>query len=291
MPGIPARVAAAASIIVGAAMLAGCSMVTPEPARGDLTGMNYSTVDGEKLLMDACIAPRTSVGTPAVLLIHGGGFEEGGRTSSGMPELCKTLAASGFSAFTIDYRLLPGSSFPDQIVDAQAAVSWLREPNQAERFGIDPERIAAFGSSAGAIIAQGLGTAGTGALGQGSRVNAVVSMSGASDFTEAGLALGKPDEKVQQLILAYLGCSRVVECPAAEDASPRYAVTADDSPMILFNSTDEIVPVEQAEAMADALAEAGVIHELVVSDGSKHGISALSPANRQKIIRFLMANV
>lgn len=278
----------AVAAVMGVATVAGCSGAASRDSAEELSGMPYSTVDGKDLLADGCLAPPTGGGAPAIVLLHGGGFEEGGRASSGMPELCTTLAAAGYSAFSIDYRLLPESSFPDQVDDAGAAVAWLREPEQVERFDIDPDRIGVFGSSAGAIIAQGLGTAGSGSLESGSRVSAVVSMSGASDFTENGLTLGRPTVEVQKLILAYLGCSTLTSCPVARDASPLYSVTGDDSPMILLNSTEEIVPEQQSEAMAGALKKAGVTTELVITGGSKHGISALTSANMVKIQRFLV---
>ncbi|MGL4340280.1 MAG: alpha/beta hydrolase [Rhodoglobus sp.] len=256
--------------------------------RENLKGMVYRTVDGEDLMVDACLASASESPTPAILLIHGGGFAEGGRASGGMPRTCDLLAQAGYSAFSIDYRLLPDSSYPAQITDAEAAVAWLREPQQVKRFGIDPDRIGVLGSSAGAIIAQGLGTSGAGALTSGSRVRAVVSLSGASDFTSTALAFGDPGDEVQQLVLAYLGCPSLDACAVARDASPLYAVTADDSPMILVHSRNEIVPVGQAQTMHAALTAAGVDAKLTISEGNKHGVSLLNSRTMQTIFRFLL---
>ena len=61
-------------------------------------------------------------------------------------------------------------------------------------------------------------------------------------------------------------------CPERwEDASPITHVDPTDAPLLLANSDDELVPVDQARAMAARLDTAGVVHQLVVVPGRRHG--------------------
>jgi acetyl esterase len=83
---------------------------------------------------------------PALVFFHGGGFVIGDLdTHDG---LCRLLAnASGARVIAVDYRLAPEHKFPAAVEDAYDAVAWIAE--NAEEFGIDAERIAVGGDSAG----------------------------------------------------------------------------------------------------------------------------------------------
>lgn len=251
-------------------------------------GLVYSSPAGDDLKLDACIPTDAAKPTAAVVLLHGGGFTEGDRSGGGMRAVCELFAANGLAGFSIDYRLAPEFVYPSQVEDVEAAIEWIREPAQAERFGIDPARIGLFGSSAGAILTQTVATLGTGSLQEGGRVAAAVSLSGVSLMTEDALTLGTPSDQAAAMIFNYLGCTSVAaaDCPQAAEASPVLSVDASDPPMILVNGSDELVPVEQAETMAAALKAAKVPVQLSVQDGSKHGIQLLGPRIRSRIIEF-----
>ena len=94
---------------------------------------------------------------PAVVLLHAGGFSRGVKNGSFMREEATYFAQHGFIAVAIDYRLEAASFLPedgavhDAITDTKAAVRWLRRNKQL--YGVDPERIAVWGASAGGIIA------------------------------------------------------------------------------------------------------------------------------------------
>src|SRR5690349_19183729 len=108
------------------------------------------------LMMDV-VRPRKQNGRlPAIVCIHGGGFRAGNRESY-LP-LCIRLAQHGYVAATVSYRLSPRDQFPAPVHDVKAAVRWLRA--NAERFGIDPERIGVTGGSAGGHLALFLGLTG-----------------------------------------------------------------------------------------------------------------------------------
>ncbi len=109
----------------------------PGPA-GALAYRSYTPVDpaGEPL--------------PALVYFHGGGFVIGDLdTHDG---LCRLLAnASGCRVISVEYRLAPEHKFPAAVEDADAAASWVAE--HSRELGIDPDRIAIGGDSAGASLA------------------------------------------------------------------------------------------------------------------------------------------
>jgi acetyl esterase len=250
-------------------------------------GLTYWSDDQTELKLDACLPTNAEEPIPAVLIVHGGGFTEGARDSSGLRSLCELTAEQGAAAFSIDYRLAPEFTYPAQVDDLANAVRWLREPTQVQDFGIDPARIGAIGSSAGAIIAQSLATRGEGPLDTGARLAAVASLSGVSVLSPEGLELGQPSEQAAELVLNYLGCTSVARCPQSVPASPITGVDPSDPPMLLVNGTGELVPEEQAEALAEALQAAGVPAELLIVDAPSHGIALLDSDVRRAVLDFL----
>lgn len=282
-----------ATVVIAAAMLllAGCApSPAPSPtasATADIDvgkSIPFATVDGEELALDACIPGDRSAGPfPSVVLIHGGAFQEGDR--SNMLDLCERLAGQGFAAFPIDYRLLP-ATYPAQIDDTLSAVSWLRQPEQVDRFDIDPEQLSLLGSSAGGIIALSaadrLGLNGTPAA-------SVVTLSAGGDLTADALELGSPDPNLETVVLGYLGCTDITDCTVAAEASPVFNVSG-LPPTLLVHGSEELIPVDQAELLESAIGAAGVPVELDIVDGDRHGLSLLDPATAADVLGFLSAN-
>ncbi len=182
---------------------------------------------------------------------------------------------AGFVAVTVSYRLVPTATFPAQIEDCKAAVRWLRA--NAEKYHVDPDRIAVAGFSAGAHLACLLGAtdkdagfdAVEGNTDQSSRVRAVISFAGPTDFTTKDWP-----PVVEEMIEALVGKSAIDASEARKRASPVTYVTKDDPPFLIFHGTkDELVPVDQARRFAAKLKEAGVPVELVIEEGEGHGFS------------------
>lgn len=293
------RAALAIPVIVGV-LLAGCAptgadavAIDPQidPLGGDLStypdipvevDISYGAVDGVPLLLDACLPPDRDPDAdpvPGIIVIHGGSWREGRKDSVGWRSVCQWIAASGYPAFSIDYRLAPAHPFPAAFEDVQAAVAWLRE--EAERFGVDPERIGVFGGSAGGNLAALLGTSGSGPLDRGSRVAAVVELSGPIDLTGVDLT-----DDFAPLQLEYLGCRDFDDCPAAEMASPGTFIDDGDPPFFVAHSTTEKIPIAQSEDFVAALRDAGVDVEYVVADGTLHSIALLDDELKDRILAF-----
>lgn len=116
----------------------------------------------KELLLDLYepIGPGLPARRPAAVLIHGGGFKGGSRTSGMIAQLCQELTRRGFVCISIDYRMqgddppVEGATLIERairaaITDAATATQWLID--HAEQYQIDTTRIAIGGGSAGAI--------------------------------------------------------------------------------------------------------------------------------------------
>lgn len=293
------RIGAAAIVLLLAVGASACAQkrdptvaptrITPTPT-SDVTierDIPYRDVDGETLALDLCLPAEPTGADPAVLLLHGGGFTQGGRDDEGIQNLCVWFAERGFIGVPVSYRLGDGQVFPAQLEDAQAAVTWLRDPENAATYGIDPAKIGALGSSAGGILAMSLATFGEGSLTEGSRIGAAVSLSGVSIMTEQALTVGEPTPEAANLLLGYLGCRSTADCPPAAEASPLTHAGAGDSPMLMFASQNEFVPYQQSELLQQSLSAAGVPARVVVDPGTAHGYPLLTADNRTIILEFL----
>ena len=182
------------------------------------------------------------------MCIHGGGW------TSGTPPFffphCRYFASRGAVAFSIQYRLADEkrSNLADCLADARAALRFIRA--NAERFGIDPERIAVVGDSAGGHLAACLGTIPDPAEGVSSRPNAMLLYNPVLDLTTLDWTQKLPD---------------------AASLSPMLHVEGGQPPTLLMHGTeDKSVPVEQARRFAAAMAKAGNRCDLVILDGIAH---------------------
>jgi acetyl esterase/lipase len=194
---------------------------------------------------------------PAVILIHGGGWSSFDKST--MKGMGGFLARSGFVAFAVDYRLLHGTEnrWPAQLDDVQRAVRWVRA--NASKYGVNPNRIGAFGHSAGAQLAALLGMEDTrdnsdAALAKySSKVQAVVDVSGPTDFTTEK----DPDDIA--FFTNFLGADYAKHPEVWQGASPLFHVAKNNAPFLILHGTrDESVPIAQAQELYDKLKAAGV---------------------------------
>jgi acetyl esterase/lipase len=228
--------------------------------------VSYGSVNGQNLLLDV-FAPVVTSGKPrpAVILIHGGGwtaFDKGTLTNMG-----RFLARFGYVAFSVNYRLLNGSEnqWPAQLDDVQRSVRWVRA--HAAQYNVDPEHIGAWGHSAGAQLASLLGMENTrdnsdATLAKySSRVQAVVDVSGPTDFTTNR----EPDDAA--FLAGFFGADYATKPQIWRDASPVFHVAKDVAPFLILHGTkDADVPISQAEELAEKLQNAGVPVKLVKVD-------------------------
>jgi acetyl esterase len=252
-------VAAAALTAVVFAAPAGAAQVRVT-VKNDVT---YRTVDGEQLGLDVYSPAKKGKSRPAVVVVHGGGWRAGDK--SWFAQQGNQLAERGFVAFSINYRLAPAHTYPAAVEDVEAAVEWVRK--HAKEYGVDAKRIGTLGGSAGGHLVGMLATDGEGSLKTGHRVAAAVSWSGPMDFVSLAPAAAT---NADSSFSTFLGCPPDA-CPDTyAAASPVTHVDKTDAPMLIVNSTMELVPQSQADAMKAALDKAGVANQAIILPGRAH---------------------
>lgn len=230
-------------LVAGMALLASGCVVRQPPAVRFTADQVYAAPEGQALHADVW-APAAPGPHPGVLLVHGGSWQRGRRGD--MAAVGRRLAARGYVAVSVDYRLAPAHRFPAQLEDCRAALRWMRR--EAPRLGIDPERIAAFGYSAGGHLAALLAT--DQAPDAGARVQAAVAGGAPTDLARFG------DARVMRRLLG----EPLAALPArARAASPLTHASADDPPLFLYHGRyDWLVDPAHAVVLRDRLARTGV---------------------------------
>lgn len=234
-------------------------------------GVEFANPDNQHLQLDLARPADGEGPFPAVICIHGGGFRAGKR--EGWDNMCKDLAARGFVAVTVTYRLAPQFQFPAAVEDCKAAVRWLRI--NAAKYHVNPEKIGVLGDSAGGHLTQFLAVTGNvhdfdgdQNPGPSSAVQCAVSYYGPCDFTKS---YGKSVDAAIVLPM-FLGGNLEQAHHRHILASPLYWVTPDAPPMLLLQGTDDkYVNYEQAVLMRDRLKAADVAVELLTLQGAGHG--------------------
>ena len=138
---------------------------------------------------------------PALLMIHGGGWNSGDKSLQ-VP-MAQQIAKSGYVTIPVEYRLIPEAVYPAGLHDVKTAIRWVRA--HAAEYGIDPDRIAVSGCSAGAQLATLAGVTNGSKRHEGkgqwrktsSDVQAVISMDGIATFvSESNIA--DAEERLQK---------------------------------------------------------------------------------------------
>lgn len=221
----------------------------------------YGKVGDRELKLDVLRPLQTpDAPMPAVVWIHGGGFKSG-RKEHDLPKLVP-LAQAGFYCVTVSYRLIDEAPFPAAIQDCKCAVRYLRA--KAADLHVDPDRIGAWGFSAGGNVVAMLGTSGDvkalegdgGWADQSSRVQAVCTWAGIFDFLslDKKALMGREDQ-----LEGLFGGPIEEHRDLAAQASPLTHVSKDDAAfLVVRGERDPKIPLAQAPAFVDALRRAGV---------------------------------
>lgn len=246
--------------------------------------VTYASIAGTDLKMDVYY-PKSRGPWRGLIFIHGGAWSEGDKAPL-------TVVPPGFLVTSINYRLYPYAHFPAMIEDVKCAIRYLRA--HAVEYNLDPKRIALIGHSAGGHLAALAGLTWDSSLwvsgpylDHSSQVKAVVELSGPTDLSKDF------SEDVTNLIVDVFGKNQL------QSSSPvTYARNDSPSFLIVHGDADDVVPVEQATFLHDALIKAGGRSKRIILKNVNH---ALEPVNGKpgqsfnltmsRILLFLMMNV
>lgn len=212
---------------------------------------------------------------PAVVFFHGGGWVGGKPTQ--FSQHSAYLTTRGLVCIQVEYRLLKGTPADTPplvcVQDAKSAMRWVR--SHAAELGIDPERIAAGGGSAGGHLA------------------AFTGMVSGLDDAEDDLAVSP---KANALLLFNpvfdnglqngWGTARVKD--RYPEFSPAHNITSDDPPAIVFLGTkDKLIPVSVVERFKTGMEKAGVRCEVRLYEGQPHGFFNAGKNNQKYYLETL----
>ncbi|MCC6297864.1 MAG: alpha/beta hydrolase [Anaerolineales bacterium] len=250
--------------------------------------VTYCTMDGVELKMDLYYPTEINGRFPVTMYVHGGGWSKGDKSGGAGAVEFEALQSAGFLVAAVNYRLAPEYQFPAMIEDVKCAVRYLRA--HASEYNLDPNRIGAYGGSAGGHLVSLLGVTDASAgfdvgeyLDQSSRVQAVADMFGPIDLT---IPLNERQGEKALNVFANFDLAL---------ASPITYVSSDDPPfLILHGEDDPVVSISQSDSFLAALQTANVPAEFVRVANAGHGFKptdgkSISPSREeitQRIVEF-----
>ena len=198
----------------------------------------------------------------AVVFIHGGGFTGGDKAEYRSASVSADLCRARYVVVSCNYVLGPKAKegvWPQNIADCRNAVRWVRA--HAKVLGVNPDKIAVAGGSAGGYLALMVGLSddktgpgGDPAAKHSAKVSAVIDMYGVVNFSKHGKGdVVGASAAEQQAYLPELQCD-----------------PQDPAVLILHGTADTTVDIAQSDGMAKALRTAKTSYEYIVVDGAPH---------------------
>ncbi|WP_372779011.1 alpha/beta hydrolase fold domain-containing protein [Litorivivens sp.] len=220
--------------------------------------VTYHEQDGRPLKLDIFHQENLPPNAPVLLQIHGGAWVIGNKDQQALP-LMGQLASRGWVCVTVQYRLSPGATFPDHIIDCKRALVWVKQ--HIADYGGDPNFIITTGGSAGGHLSALLALSANepafqpGFEAEDTRVQGAVPFYGIYDFTNS---LSQRRHKGLEELVG----KRVLKCMLSEEperwqqASPLFHVSDQAPTMLLIHGDgDTLAPVEESHALYKALRE------------------------------------
>jgi acetyl esterase/lipase len=237
----------------------------------------YAQPDGVPLRFDL-FRPETDELLPLVVCIHGGGWISGSKED--MRDVALVIAGHGFAAACLNYRLAPLHPYPAAVEDIHAFLASAHR--NAKEWKIDESRIAALGNSAGGHLACMAGLSGP----REYRADTVIDICGITDLT-------RPREQHLSISWSFLEGFMGVDYEGNEElyreASPLYHVDTEAPPfLVIHGDSDDVVPIEQSQALVSAFEQYNVRYEYHPMPGEMHSFSFLGWAKiEQLFLQFL----
>ena len=247
---------------------------------------------------------------PVILSLHGGAFMGCDKADMQVLPMLEGLKR-GYAVVASNYRLSWEATFPALVHDVKAAVRWVR--GNAKWFYLDPERIAAWGGSAGGYLSTMLGVSdgiseledlSLGNPDQPSNVQAVVDWFGPTNFlkmdeqlTTSGLApIDGTEHSGENSPESWLLGGKITDIPErVKEANPETYIRENAVPFLIQHGVvDPVVPVQQSIGLAESLKQVCGDDRVVLElfEGFEHGDRRFeSPVNVKRVLDFLDAHL
>lgn len=252
----------------------------------------YNNDTLKKHLLDIYLPANATGNVPLVIWVHGGGWLSNNKYAD-MGYMKATIAEilkGGYGLASIDYRFSTDAVFPAQIQDCNKAVAFLHE--NAGKYGLDKDRFALMGFSAGGHLASLMGLSKNNKVGDFfmSKTSKSFDFKAVVDFygpAELVLFPKANDPKSPEGIL--IGAAPLDRPDLAEIASPVTYVDKNDPPfLIIHGEKDDLVSPNQSRLLSGWLNSAGVQNELIIVKDAPHfGPQFDVDAVRTKVMDFL----
>lgn len=226
--------------------------------------LNVSYGANARNTLDIYLPEGRDKNTPVIILIHGGSWFEGDKSS--FTDLAKFWRDKGYAAATMNYRLThtaENNVHPSQVNDIAKAIDFIG--SKALGWQVNPEKFALQGASAGAHLALLY----TYKFNTGNKVKAVISMAGPTDFTGSKMA-----NPLQVQVINWLIGTTIEANPLAyAQASPITHVSAGSKPTLIFHGKlDLVVPYQQSEDLKNRLDLFGIDKKLILYPDTGHEV-------------------
>lgn len=230
----------------------------------------YGHKDGLAMTCDV-FTPHEANGAGVLFMVSGGWYSQWTPPEQMRPFVLP-LTNKGFTVFAVRHGSSPRYSIPEAVSDVRRSVRFIRL--NAEKFGIDPNRLGVYGMSAGGHLSLMLGT--TPDEGNpddqdpvqrvSDRVQAVVAYVAPTDLTI--MVKDAPDRLPAYARFPALN----LDLPNAKLHSPLLQVTEDDAPtLLLAGAKDDLVPIDHNRKIRDIFDQQKVEHKLVEFENAGHG--------------------
>lgn len=240
--------------------------------------ITYATIDGQRLELDAYLPSGAGDGTTrraAIIVVHGGSWNGGEK--SDFPQWDRWLNEQGYAVFDVEYRLAPQPNWRTATGDIKCAVGWVKR--NASQYGVDPERIALMGRSAGGHLALLAAYASDDERlppscdANDTSVRAVIALYAPTDLRWAY------DHPANQRVIdgpatlrSFLGGDPQTAAEAFDKASPVAQVRAQTTPTLMFHGgRDQLVREENMYRLAEKLNSAHIPHKEIFIPYAQHG--------------------
>ncbi|MFP5039386.1 alpha/beta hydrolase fold domain-containing protein [Parasediminibacterium sp. JCM 36343] len=226
----------------------------------------YKHIGQRELLLDVFYPKNTKHQKPAVLLVFGGGWRSGDKTQN--HAMAVELANKGYVAVSAEYRLSPEAIYPAAVLDLKDVIKWMRA--NAMQYGIDTNKIAILGCSAGGQLAALIGTTNCNPKFEdtsstqlvSSKVQAVVDIDGI-------LAFHHPESAEGAVAAQWLGGTYAQQPEKWEDASALSHLDKRTVPFLFINSATARFHAGR-DSMMKQMSTLGIYSEAQTIDDTPH---------------------